>query len=448
MATVDSSRASALGVANPRATFGDAVATHTPPLLTGRVCDLLADKLVVMTGVTGFIGEQILWKVLTELPRTRAGVLVRPKGSVSARERVVALVGKPIFKQLRQQAGGAESLVDQRILVIEGDLPHVPDLPRDIDVLIHSAGDVSFDPPIDEAFRTNVIGTQALLGKLIEACSDDTGELVPGAALRAHLHRVHRRTPTRRDPRGRARPRRRLRHRNRGRAGDEAAHRGAEPHQRAAGLAAQAGGTTAPPGRVPHHRRGHRAPAPGMGEAEARRGRHRTGPQPRLDRRLHLRQGDGRAGRGRRRPRHQGVDRAPGHRRVEPQGSLPRMDRGVQDGRSAHPRLRAGSAAGVPGQPRRGHRHRALRPRRQRDPGGGSHRTRGRQPRVLPLVVGRPEPADVPGHLRERARVLRTPPLRRGRRGGTPRRMEVPGRRARRADPRGRRGRRRRSANG
>ena len=178
MTTVDSSRASALGVANPRASFGDAASTHTPPLLTGRLEDLLADKLVVMTGVTGFIGEQILWKVLTALPRTRAGVLVRPKGSVSARERVISLVGKPIFKQLRQQAGSAEALVDQRILVIEGDLPNVPALPRDIDVLIHSAGDVSFDPPIDEAFKTNVIGTRALLGKLLEACSDDTGTLV------------------------------------------------------------------------------------------------------------------------------------------------------------------------------------------------------------------------------------------------------------------------------
>lgn len=178
MTDVETGRASALGVAAPKSTFGDAVATHVPPLLTGRLKDLLAHKLIVMTGVTGFIGEQILWKVLTDLPDTRVGVLVRPKGSVSARERMISLVKKPIFKDLRTAAGGPEHLVDQRIVVIEGDLPNVPDLPPETDVLIHCAGDVSFDPPIDQAFKTNVIGTKALLDKLIEACSDDAGDLV------------------------------------------------------------------------------------------------------------------------------------------------------------------------------------------------------------------------------------------------------------------------------
>ena len=36
--------------------------------LDGRLRDLLAGKKIVMTGVTGFIGEQLLWKILTELP--------------------------------------------------------------------------------------------------------------------------------------------------------------------------------------------------------------------------------------------------------------------------------------------------------------------------------------------------------------------------------------------
>lgn len=178
MSRMETTRSASLGVASPRDTFGASAPTHLPPLLTGRIRDLLAGKMIVLTGVTGFIGEQLLWKVLTELPDTRVGVLVRPKGSVTARERVVKLVGKKIFTPVRQAAGGAEELVDQRILVLEGDLPNVPDLPRDIDVLIHSAGDVSFDPPIDDAFRTNVVGVEALLGKLREACSDENGTLV------------------------------------------------------------------------------------------------------------------------------------------------------------------------------------------------------------------------------------------------------------------------------
>ena len=33
-----------------------------------------------------------------------------------------------------------------------------PALPRDLDVLVHCAGEVSFDPPIDEGFQTNLLG--------------------------------------------------------------------------------------------------------------------------------------------------------------------------------------------------------------------------------------------------------------------------------------------------
>lgn len=148
-----------------------------PPVLTGRLSEMLAGKKIVMTGVTGFIGEQILWKTLTELPDTKVGVLVRRKGSSSAYDRVVALVKKKIFAGVREAAGGAEALVDARIEVIEGDLPNVPTLPDDIDVLLHCAGDVSFDPPIDQAFGTNVIGTKALLDKFLESVTAPDGTL-------------------------------------------------------------------------------------------------------------------------------------------------------------------------------------------------------------------------------------------------------------------------------
>ncbi|WP_245630547.1 HAD-IB family hydrolase [Granulicoccus phenolivorans] len=141
--------------------------------LDGRMADLLAGKKIVITGVTGFIGEQLLWKLLTSLPDTRAGVLVRRKGSATARARVIQLLKKRIFKDLREAAGGPEALIEQRIDVIEGDLPNVPDLPHDLDVLVHCAGDVSFDPPIDQAFATNVIGTRALMTKMLEAMTVD-----------------------------------------------------------------------------------------------------------------------------------------------------------------------------------------------------------------------------------------------------------------------------------
>ncbi len=150
---------------------------HAVQRLDGRLRDLLAGKKILMTGVTGFIGEQLLWKMLTELPDTTPAVLVRPKRSQSAWDRMVAVVKKDIFKQVREAAGGPEELLRARIDVIEGDLPNVPKLPRDIDIVVHCAGDVSFDPPIDQAFTTNVIGTKALMDRMIEACSDEHGNL-------------------------------------------------------------------------------------------------------------------------------------------------------------------------------------------------------------------------------------------------------------------------------
>jgi fatty acyl-CoA reductase len=144
--------------------------------LNGRLRELLAGKKVVMTGVTGFIGEQLLWKILTELPETRPAVLVRRKGSASARDRMIAVVKKPIFNDVRDAAGGAAELLDSKIEVIEGDLPNVPALPNDLDIVVHCAGDVSFDPPIDQAFTTNVIGTRALMDRMLEAVTDETGE--------------------------------------------------------------------------------------------------------------------------------------------------------------------------------------------------------------------------------------------------------------------------------
>ena len=177
-ATRDPQQGSERRPVGPAATFGTTgVLVQPPPLLQGRIADLLTGKKIALTGVTGFIGEQVLWKILSELPETKVSVLVRPKGSMSAQTRVVGLLRKPIFKELREAAGGPEALQESRVEVIEGDLPNVPALPRDIDVLVHCAGDVSFDPPIDEAFKTNVIGTRALLERFIESATGPDGSL-------------------------------------------------------------------------------------------------------------------------------------------------------------------------------------------------------------------------------------------------------------------------------
>jgi len=136
------------------------------------VADRLSGRHVLLTGVTGFVGEALLHLLLAEVPGVRVSVLVRPKGSTSGAGRTAALLGKPIFASVVEAAGGVEQLMAERVAVVEGDLADVPPLPGDLDAVVHCAGDVSFDPPVDEGFRTNVLGTRDLLGRIRETGLD------------------------------------------------------------------------------------------------------------------------------------------------------------------------------------------------------------------------------------------------------------------------------------
>jgi alcohol-forming fatty acyl-CoA reductase len=133
----------------------------------------LEGKRMLLTGVTGFVGEALLHRILGELPDTHVVALVRRKGSLTGRARMEQLLAKPIFEPVREQyAGEAGAVIDARITVVEGDLADVPELPADLDIVIHCAGDVSFDPPIHEAFETNVLGTERLLRRILASGSD------------------------------------------------------------------------------------------------------------------------------------------------------------------------------------------------------------------------------------------------------------------------------------
>ena len=128
---------------------------------------------VLLTGATGFVGQAVLEKLLSAYPSTRVTVLVRPRGSLSGQQRVTKLLRKPIFGTWRERQGErADDEAKARITVLEGDLSAVPELPGDIDVVIHSASTVSFDLPIDEAFAANVGGPEALYAALSESGSD------------------------------------------------------------------------------------------------------------------------------------------------------------------------------------------------------------------------------------------------------------------------------------
>jgi fatty acyl-CoA reductase len=125
----------------------------------------LAGKRVFVTGVTGFLGQAVFERLLLDFPDTRIVLLVRPQLGSSGRQRVESMFGRPTFDVLRDREGndGLVRLLDERVEVVDGDFSQArPELPSDLDVAIHCAAAVAFDPPIDEGFQTNLLGALQL----------------------------------------------------------------------------------------------------------------------------------------------------------------------------------------------------------------------------------------------------------------------------------------------
>lgn len=128
-----------------------------------RLREALDGRTVLITGVTGFVGEALTARILRDLPGTRIVALVRPKGPHRGVDRMARTLRKPAFRGIDPD----EAIT--RIDVIEGDLASVPEIPAAVDTIVHCAGEVSFDPTIGEAFDVNVHGTLRLLDRVREA---------------------------------------------------------------------------------------------------------------------------------------------------------------------------------------------------------------------------------------------------------------------------------------
>jgi len=134
----------------------------------------LGDSHVFLTGGTGFVGQAVLERLLSDHPGTRISLLVRTKTGQQSDDRLRTLMRKPVFNSWKDRIGAdaAAEQVAARVTVVEGGLTSIPPLPSDIDVVIHSASTVSFDPPIHQAFDTNVGGALGVYEALLASGSD------------------------------------------------------------------------------------------------------------------------------------------------------------------------------------------------------------------------------------------------------------------------------------
>ncbi|RKQ34041.1 HAD-IB family hydrolase [Kocuria tytonis] len=123
---------------------------------------------VLLTGATGFLGQAVLERLLSGSDDVHVTAVVRPRGSQSGSARLRQLLRKPSFRTWREAVGEerAREVFEARTSVLEGDLTGLAEITEPFDVVVHSASTVSFDPPIDQAFRTNVGGAVGLYDAL------------------------------------------------------------------------------------------------------------------------------------------------------------------------------------------------------------------------------------------------------------------------------------------
>lgn len=128
----------------------------------------LAEKHVMLIGVTGFIGKVWLVNLLMDLPEIgQIYLLIRRQKSNPAQGRFEKLVEEsPVFDPLYKRYGaGLARFLRERVRVVEGDVSQpdlglAPDvsevLRRNLDLIVNSSGLTDFNPDLRDALLTNV----------------------------------------------------------------------------------------------------------------------------------------------------------------------------------------------------------------------------------------------------------------------------------------------------
>src|SRR6184192_4297695 len=128
--------------------------------------EALAGKRILLTGATGFLGTALLERLVVDVPVERIDVVIRGK----AASRLERMIAGSAFGPAADRLGRVRlrELFEAKTRPVTADLSvEAPAVAGDIDLVVHSAATVQFDPPIDQAFGINLAGTT----RLYEACA-------------------------------------------------------------------------------------------------------------------------------------------------------------------------------------------------------------------------------------------------------------------------------------
>jgi long-chain acyl-CoA synthetase len=132
-------------------------------------------KKIFFIGGTGFVGKVTLSMLLNNFPDIgRVYATVRARDARESEIRFwTSIVTSPTFDPLREKYGdGFEKFIREKVVPVNGDVGNdllgldekeAKKIMRDCDIIINGAGNVTFNPPLESALRTNVVGSNNIL---------------------------------------------------------------------------------------------------------------------------------------------------------------------------------------------------------------------------------------------------------------------------------------------
>jgi len=132
-------------------------------------------RRIFLIGSTGFLGKVCLSMLLHRFPNIRrVYVTVRARSQEESETRFWDhVITAPPFAPLRERYGDAlDGFIRDKVRIVGGDIgennlgfteEEAEQIAGDVDVIINSAGNVTFNPTLESALRTNVVGTQNVI---------------------------------------------------------------------------------------------------------------------------------------------------------------------------------------------------------------------------------------------------------------------------------------------
>ena len=137
--------------------------------------EIYQDRKIFLIGSTGFLGKVTLSMLLHRFPNLgRVYVTVRARSQEESETRFWNnVITAPPFDPLRERYGTAlDGFIRDKVVIVGSDIAEdnlgftdedAQRVANDINVVINCAGNVTFNPTLESALRTNVVGTQNVI---------------------------------------------------------------------------------------------------------------------------------------------------------------------------------------------------------------------------------------------------------------------------------------------